>query len=154
MNFQRILLLYASQRYLSAVILRYNIFFKGIFMLKEFKAFILRGNVLDLAVGVIIGAAFTAIVKSLVDNLINPLIGLFVRNSALNQLSFKLMGAKFTYGAFLNDVLNFLITAFVVFLLVKSINRLFPKKPVDETVVASEELTTLQEIRDLLAKQN
>ena len=59
-------------------------------MLKEFKAFILRGTVLDLAVGVIIGGAFTAIVKSLVDNLINPLIGIFVQDGALAQLSFKL----------------------------------------------------------------
>ncbi|TYC49704.1 large-conductance mechanosensitive channel protein MscL [Weissella muntiaci] len=123
-------------------------------MLKEFKAFILRGNVLDLAVGVIIGAAFTAIVKSLVDNLINPLIGIFVRNSALNKLDFSLLGAKFTYGAFLNDVINFLITAFVVFLLVKTINRLFPKSPKDETPILNEELETLREIRDLLQKEH
>ena len=73
-------------------------------MLKEFKAFILRGTVLDLAVGVIIGGAFTAIVKSLVDNLINPLIGIFVQDGALAQLSFKLGNATFAYGKFLNDV--------------------------------------------------
>ena len=68
-------------------------------MLKEFKDFVLRGNVLDLAVGVIIGAAFTALVKSLVDNLINPLIGMFVQSTALAHLSVTIGKTKFTYGA-------------------------------------------------------
>lgn len=119
-------------------------------MLKEFKNFILRGNVLDLAVGVIIGAAFTALVKSLVDNLINPLIGMFVQSTALAHLSVTVGKTKFTYGAFLNDVINFIITAFVIFILIKFINKLFPKK--EETVEEqkNEELETLQEIRDLL----
>ena len=89
-------------------------------MLKEFKNFILRGNVLDLAVGVIIGAAFTALVKSLVDNLINPLIGMFVQSTALAHLSVTVGKTKFTYGAFLNDVINFIITAFVIFILSSS----------------------------------
>ena len=122
-------------------------------MLKEFKNFILRGNVLDLAVGVIIGAAFTALVKSLVDNLINPLIGMFVQSTALALLSVTVGKTKFTYGAFLNDVINFIITAFVIFILIKFINKLFPKK--EETVEEqkNEELETLQEIRDLLKKQ-
>ena len=122
-------------------------------MLKEFKNFILRGNVLDLAVGVIIGAAFTALVKSLVDNLINPLIGMFVQSTALAHLSVTVGKTKFTYGAFLNDVINFIITAFVIFILIKFINKLFPKK--EETVEEqkNEELETLQEIRDLLKKQ-
>lgn len=122
-------------------------------MLKEFKAFILRGNVLDLAVGVIIGAAFTAIVKSLVDNLINPFVGLFLQAGALNHLYFMIGKAKFAYGAFLNDVVNFLITAFVIFLVIKAINKLFPKKDGDDAVVLNEELETLKEIRDLLAKE-
>lgn len=122
-------------------------------MLKEFKNFILRGNVLDLAVGVIIGAAFTALVKSLVDNLINPLIGMFVQSTALAHLLVTVGKTKFTYGAFLNDVINFIITAFVIFILIKFINKLFPKK--EETVEEqkNEELETLQEIRDLLKKQ-
>ena len=122
-------------------------------MLKEFKNFILRGNVLDLAVGVIIGAAFTALVKSLVDNLINPLIVMFVQSTALAHLSVTVGKTKFTYGAFLNDVINFIITAFVIFILIKFINKLFPKK--EETVEEqkNEELETLQEIRDLLKKQ-
>lgn len=122
-------------------------------MIKEFKEFILRGNVLDLAVGVIIGAAFTAIVSSLVNNLINPLIGLFVQDGALTQMSVKVAGATFAYGAFLNDVLNFLITAFIVFIIVKAINKLFPKKAAEDTPVANEELDTLREIRDLLKEK-
>ena len=82
-------------------------------MLKEFKQFIARGNVIDLAVGVIIGAAFTAIVQSLVTNLINPLIGLFVGRIGLSNLVLQVGDAKFKYGSFLNSVINFLIIAFV-----------------------------------------
>lgn len=122
-------------------------------MFKEFKEFILRGNVLDLAVGVIIGAAFTAIVTSLVNNLINPLIGIFVQDGALSQMSLKVAGATFNYGAFLNDVLNFLITAFVIFIIIKSINKFFPKKAEEEAVILNEELDTLREIRDLLKEK-
>lgn len=126
-------------------------------MLKEFKVFILRGNVLDLAVGVIIGGAFTAIVKSLVDNLINPLIGIFVQDGALAKLTFKLGNATFAYGKFLNDVLNFLITAFVIFILIKTINNFFmsskKEEEVVEDVIVTEEVETLREIRDLLKQK-
>ena len=79
-------------------------------MLKEFKQFIARGNVIDLAVGVIIGAAFTAIVRSLVKNLINPLIGLFVGKIDLSNLVLQVGDAKFKYGSFLNSVLLKLLT--------------------------------------------
>ncbi|MFK5241469.1 MscL family protein, partial [Lactococcus lactis] len=87
------------------------------------------------------------------DNLINPLIGMFVQSTALAHLSVTVGKTKFTYGAFLNDVINFIITAFVIFILIKFINKLFPKK--EETVEEqkNEELETLQEIRDLLKKQ-
>lgn len=78
-------------------------------MLKEFKEFIARGNVMDLAVGVIIGAAFTAIVKSLVSDLINPLIGIFLGKIDLSNLVFSIGSAHFRYGSFLNEVINFLI---------------------------------------------
>ena len=126
-------------------------------MLKEFKVFILRGNVLDLAVGVIIGGAFTAIVKSLVDNLINPLIGIFVQDGALAKLTFKLGNATFAYGKFLNDVLNFLITAFVIFILINTINNFFmtskKEEEVVEDVIVTEEVETLREIRDLLKQK-
>ena len=96
-------------------------------MLKEFKEFISRGNVMDLSVGVIIGSAFTAIVTSLVKNLINPLIGIFLGKIDLSNLVFSVGDAHFKYGSFLNSVINFLIIAFVVFLLVKGMNKIMPK---------------------------
>lgn len=123
-------------------------------MLKEFRDFIARGNMLDLAVGVIIGGAFTALVGSLTKNLIGPLIGMFTKTSSLASLSFTIMNAKFTYGAFLNDIINFLITAFVVFLLIKFINKLVRKPKPEEAAPAGptqEELLT--EIRDLLKEK-
>ena len=97
-------------------------------MLNEFKTFIARGNVLDLAVGVVIGAAFTAIVTSLVDDLINPLIGLVIGGVDFSALSFGLGDAQFMYGNFINAVIKFLIVAWVIFLIVKGVNRMVPKK--------------------------
>jgi large conductance mechanosensitive channel len=97
-------------------------------MLNEFKAFIARGNVLDLAVGVVIGAAFTAIVTSLVDSLINPLIGLIVGGIDFSAWGFSVGDARFAIGNFINAVIKFLIIAWVVFLIVKAVNRLMPKK--------------------------
>ncbi len=98
-------------------------------MFNEFKAFIARGNVLDLAVGVVIGAAFTAIVTSLVDDLINPLIGLIVGGVDFSGMSFGLGDAQFMYGKFITAIIKFVIIAWVVFLIVKGVNRLMPKKP-------------------------
>ena len=108
-------------------------------MLKEFKEFIARGNVIDLAVGIIIGAAFTAIVNSLVADLINPIIGLLTGGTDFSGLYLVLKGtvpdgaslkaardtgaAVFAYGSFLSAVINFLIIAWAVFLLVKAVNR-------------------------------
>lgn len=97
-------------------------------MLNEFKAFISKGNVLDLAVGIIIGAAFTAIVTSLVDDLVNPLIGMIIGGIDFSTWGFSIGEAKFAIGSFINAVIKFLIVAWVVFLLVKFINRLMPKK--------------------------
>lgn len=124
-------------------------------MLKEFKEFISRGNVLDLAVGVIIGSAFTAIVTSLVENLINPLIGIFLGKIDLSNLVFSIGDAHFKFGAFLNSIINFLIIAFVVFLIVKAVNKALPKKeeaPADPEPSAEEKY--LEEIVALLKKQN
>lgn len=98
-------------------------------MFNEFKTFIARGNVLDLAVGVVIGAAFTAIVTSLVDDLINPLIGLIVGGVDFSGLSVGLGDAQFMYGNFITAIIKFLIVAWVVFLIVKGVNRLMPKTP-------------------------
>ena len=136
-------------------------------MLKEFKDFIAKGNVMDLAVGIIIGAAFTAIVSSLVGDLINPVIGLilggvnfsdmFVDLSGTSPASFaaaKESGAAvFAYGAFITAIINFVIIAFVVFMLVKAVNRL-KGRPVEQAAVpvgpTAEELLT--QIRDSLRK--
>jgi large conductance mechanosensitive channel len=97
-------------------------------MLSEFKAFIAKGNVIDLAVGVVIGAAFTAIVTSLVDDLINPLIGLIVGGVDFSSLQVGLGDAQFMYGNFITAIIKFLIIAWVVFLIVKAVNRMMPKK--------------------------
>ena len=91
--------------------------------LQEFKEFALRGNVMDLAVGVIIGAAFQAVVTSLTDNLLSPIIGLFTGQN-LDHLTVTFLGAEFKYGAFITSLISFAITALVVFLLVRGMNRL------------------------------
>ncbi len=99
--------------------------------MKEFKAFISRGNVMDMAVGIIIGGAFTAIVNSLVNDIINPLLGLF-GGMNLDQLSVPIKDeVTLNYGSFIANVLNFLLMALVVFLIVKAVNaaaRKFEKK--------------------------
>lgn len=118
-------------------------------MIKEFKEFIARGNVIDMAVGIIVGAAFTSIVKSLVDNLINPLIGLFIGKIDLSNLIWTVGSAQFKYGSFLNSVINFLIISFIVFLIVKVINR-FRNKKDEEQPKRSEEAQYLEEITALL----
>ncbi len=92
-------------------------------MLKEFKDFIAKGNVMDMAVGIIIGAAFTAIVTSLVADIINPLIGLFMGGIDFGGLSAAVGEAVFTYGNFIMAIINFLIIAFVVFMLVRYVNK-------------------------------
>lgn len=120
-------------------------------MFNEFKAFISRGNVLDLAVGVIIGAAFTAIVTSLVDDLINPVIGLIIGGIDFSALSFGVGDAQFMYGNFINAVIKFLIIAWVVFMIVKAVNRMMPKKEEAPPPPAGpSEVDLLKEIRDTL----
>ncbi|MBU9789940.1 large-conductance mechanosensitive channel protein MscL [Lentilactobacillus sp. IMAU92037] len=120
-------------------------------MLKEFKEFISRGNVIDLAVGVIIGGAFTSIVTSLTTNIINPFIGIFLGKIDLSKLALTIGQATFRYGAFLNAVINFIIIAFVVFILIKIINRVVKKQPTAPSVDRKEVL--LSEIKDLLENQ-
>lgn len=126
-------------------------------MLKEFRDFIARGNVMDLAVGIIIGAAFTAIVTSLVNDLINPLIGFVIGGIDFSSYQLRLgegdHAATFRYGAFLTAVINFLIIAWVVFLLVKAVNRVRNMVPHDKTPDEPKGPTqeeVLVEIRDLL----
>lgn len=125
---------------------------------EEFKEFAFRGNVLDLAVGVVIGSAFTAIVTSLVDNIINPIIGILIAGSDLASLSVTIAGAELKYGAFISSVIDFLIIALVIFTFIKIINAARNKliKQVEEEETVEEISLTeqyLKEIRDLLAKE-
>ncbi|NRP13750.1 Large-conductance mechanosensitive channel [Aliiroseovarius sp. xm-m-379] len=143
-------------------------------MLQEFKDFIAKGNVMDMAVGIIVGAAFTAIVKSMVGDLINPFVGLFTGGVDFTNLYVVLAGsvpqgasleaareagaAVFAYGAFVMAVINFLIIAFVVFMLVRYVNKVKEAAAEKEQEVAEEapagptELELLTEIRDALKK--
>lgn len=91
--------------------------------LQEFKSFALRGNVMDMSIGIIIGAAFQAIVKSLTEDILSPLIGLFGKTN-FNDMSATLLGVELRYGAFITAIINFVIMAFVIFLLVKTMNKL------------------------------
>ncbi len=125
-------------------------------MIKEFKEFISRGNVVDLAVGVIIGGAFGTIVSSLVDDILMPFIGVILGGINFSSLSLPFGSARIMYGAFLQNVVDFLIVAFCVFLFVKVTNKLFHHKAtekVEAEPVKSEEVLLLEEIRDLL-KEN
>ena len=128
----------------------------------EFKEFVARGNVIDLAVGVVIGAAFGKIVSSLVDNVVMPPIGYAIGGIDFSDLVIKIGtpvadakgvisgGAVIKYGAFLNTIIQFAIIAFAIFLVVKLINRFMPKKPA--TPGPSAEVQLLTEIRDSLKK--
>jgi large conductance mechanosensitive channel len=97
-------------------------------MIKEFKAFMMRGNVMDLAVAVIIGGAFSKIVTSLVSDLIMPIIGLISGGIDFSGLAFTLGSAKVTYGNFINNIIDFIIIAIVIFLMIKAIDSL-KRKP-------------------------
>ncbi len=141
-------------------------------MLSEFRDFIAKGNVMDMAVGIIIGAAFTAIVTSLVGDLINPIIGLFMGGIDFTNNYAVLSGdvaegasleaareggaAVFAYGAFIMAIINFLIIAFVVFMLVRYVNKVKDaadnSEPEPEEEAGPSELDILMEIRDSLKK--
>lgn len=124
-------------------------------MLKEFRDFALRGSVFDLAIAVVIGAAFTAIVNSLVNDIIMPLIGVLLGGLDFTTLSVTFGSASIAYGKFIQAIINFVIIAFVLFLLVRSVNRLQKKKeeapPAPPEPSAEEKL--LAEIRDLLKQK-
>lgn len=132
-------------------------------MIKEFKEFISKGNVVDLAVGVIIGGAFGKIVSSLVDNILMPIIGAIIGGVDFSDLSIKIGKANIAYGLFIQNVIDFLIIAFCVFIFVKAVNRLSSVteklKKKEEVKAAKEEpkedeLSVLKEIRAELKKQN
>lgn len=125
-------------------------------MWKEFKEFIAKGNILDLAVGMVMGAAFTAIVNSLVNDIISPFIGLLIGQADFSQLVIKVGTAEVMLGNFINSVISFLIIALVLFFVIKGLNSLqkLNKKQVEEAAAEeaapSQEEVLLAEIRDLL----
>ncbi len=121
--------------------------------LAEFKTFIARGNVMDMAVGVIIGGAFSNITNSLINDIVMPVLGVFTSSVSFADLALEVGPAVITYGNFIQAVLNFLIMAFVVFCLVKAINSFHRKKeeaPPPPPPGPSAEEQLLTEIRDLL----
>ncbi len=134
-------------------------------MFEEFKKFAMRGNVLDLAIGVIIGASFTGIVNSLVNDIIMPPVGLALGGVDFSNFFWTLKGptadtlaaaktakaVTVNYGLFVNAVINFMIVAFALFLLIRQINRLATPKPA-EVAVTPEDVLLLREIRDSLRK--
>ncbi len=136
-------------------------------MFGEFKKFAMRGNALDLAVGVIIGASFTGIVNSIVKDIINPPLGLLLGGIDFSNFFVTLKGPVTTtlaeaeklgavtlnYGLFINALINFLIVAFVLFLVIRQFNR-FSAPKAEEPAAPAEDVTLLREIRDLLKAKN
>lgn len=124
-------------------------------LLQEFKKFAMRGNAIDLAVGVVIGAAFTQITTSIANDVLTPALSLLIGNIDLSHLAVPVRGTTISYGAVIQAVINFLITALALFLIVKGVNRLAlsrrapeEKKPAEE----KEEIKVLKEIRDELKR--
>ena len=132
-------------------------------MLKEFKEFALKGNVVDLAVGVIIGGAFGKIVTSLVNDIIMPIIGILLNGVNFTDLKYVIKPASgdipesaILYGSFIQNIVDFLIIAFCIFIMVKAMNSLKKKEEKEEEKPAepTEDVVLLTEIRDLLKKKN
>lgn len=127
--------------------------------INEFKQFISRGNVIDLAVGIIIGGAFTAIITSLVNDIITPLLGTIIGGINISGLSIAIPwsndGLSIPIGLFLQSIINFILVAFCVFILIKVINKFMKKKEAPkEPPKPSDEVVLLKEIRDLLKQQS
>lgn len=127
-------------------------------MIKEFKEFISKGNVVDLAVGVIIGGAFGKIVSSLVNDILMPIIGVIIGGVDFSNLNVTVGGAKIAYGMFIQNTIDFLIIAFCVFIFVKIVNKLsnLAKKEEEqkEEKITETELSVLKEIREELKKNS
>lgn len=121
-------------------------------MLKEFKEFAMKGNVVDLAVGVVIGASFGAVVSSFTASVIDPIVGLVLGKGGLSDLSFTAGKATFPIGLFLQALINFILTAFVLFLFIKAMNSMKKKEAPAAPAAPPEDITLLREIRDALKK--
>lgn len=123
-------------------------------MWKDFKEFAFQGNVFDLAVAVVIGAAFGKIVSSLVENIITPIVGILSGGIDLTGLHQKIGGANITYGEFLQSIIDFLIVAFVIFLVIRLLSKFKRQEEVEEEEEIDPQEALLIEIRDLLKEQN
>lgn len=123
-------------------------------IIAEFKEFISKGNVLDMAVGLITGSAFTAIVTSLVNDIFTPLIGIIIGGIGFADMTITVGSAHLAIGLFIQAVINFLLTAICLFMVVKVVNRFRRKKPAAPPAAPSKEEILLTEIRDLLKEQN
>ena len=125
-------------------------------MFKEFKEFAFKGNALELAVGVVIGTAFQTIIKSLVNDIIMPLIGIIIGGLDFTSLSIAVKDSEILYGSFIQNIVDFLIIALCIFTVIKIINRFKRPKKEEETKAAPipEDVKLLAEIRDLLKKEN
>lgn len=117
---------------------------------EDFKKFISRGNVVDMAVGVIIGGAFGKIVTSLVNDILMPLIGIVLGGLDFSNLSIKVMDAIISYGSFIQTIVDFLIVAICIFVMIKLFERFKKKEETTEVSKKSEEVVLLEEIRDIL----
>lgn len=125
-------------------------------VLKEFKEFISKGNVIDMAVGVIIGSAFSKIVSSLVNDIIMPLIGIIIGGLDFTKLSITVKDSAINYGLFIQNIVDFLIIAACIFTVIKILNKFKKQKPVEppKVVEIPEDVKLLTEIRDLLKKES
>lgn len=119
-------------------------------LVSEFKKFISRGNAIDLAVGVIVGGAFSSIITSLVDDILMPLLGIVLGGHDFEGLSIKVGNATVKYGSFIQNVIDFLIVSFCIFMFVKLINKLTRKEEKKEEKKKEDNIILLEEIRDLL----
>jgi large conductance mechanosensitive channel len=125
---------------------------KGI--IQEFKEFALRGNVLDLAVAVVMGAAFNEVVKSLVDGIITPIIGIIAKTESLALMKVTIGSANILYGEFISSAIHFFLVALAIFIMVKLINSFRTKQKEDDAPAEPTEKELLAEIRDLLKERN
>lgn len=123
-------------------------------LINEFKEFISKGNVVDMAVGVIIGSAFSKIVSSLVNDILMPLIGLIIGGLDFTSLSIKIKDSEILYGSFIQNIVDFLIISLCIFTVIKIMNKFKKTKPVEEPKQKEipEDIKLLTEIRDLLKK--
>ena len=125
-------------------------------LFKEFKEFISKGNVIDMAVGVVVGSAFSKIVSSLVNDIIMPLVGIIIGGLDFTSLSIKIKDSEILYGSFIQNIVDFLIIAACIFTVVKIMNKFKRQQPTEEAkpVEPPKDIQLLTEIRDLLKKEN